>query len=88
MKNYDVSIVVPVYNVEKFIEKCAITLMEQDYENIEYIFVNDCTPDNSMQVLYDTLAKYPNRKDDIKIINNTQNSGSNITRKNGLGSLS
>ena len=41
-----------------------------------------------MQVLYDTLAKYPNRKDDIKIINNTQNSGSNITRKNGLGSLS
>ena len=84
LKNYDVSIIVPIYNVEKFIEKCAITLMEQDYENIEYIFVNDCTPDNSMQVLSDTLAKYPNRKDDIKIINNAQNSGSSITRKNGL----
>ena len=86
MKNYDVSIVVPVYNVEKFIEKCTITLMEQDYQNIEYIFVNDCTPDNSMQVLSDTLTKYPNRKDDIKIINNRQNIGSIITRKNGLGS--
>ena len=84
MKNYDVSIIVPVYNVEKFIEKCTITLMEQDYKNIEYIFVNDCTPDNSMQVLSDTLAKYPNRKDDIKIINNAQNSGSSITRKNGF----
>ena len=84
MKNYDVSIIVPIYNVEKFIEKCAITLMEQDYENIEYIFVNDCTPDNSMQVLSDILVKYPNRKDDIKIINNAQNSGSSITRKNGL----
>ena len=88
MKNYDVSIIVPIYNVEKFIEKCAITLMEQDYQNIEYIFVNDCTPDNSMQVLSDTLAKYPNRKDDIKIINNAQSSGPSITRKNGLGSLS
>lgn len=84
MKNYDVSIIVPIYNVEKFIAKCAITLMEQDYKNIEYIFVNDCTPDNSMQVLSDTLTKYPNRKDDIKIINNAQNSGSSITRKNGL----
>ena len=84
MKNYDVSIIVPVYNVEKFIEKCTITLMEQDYQNIQYIFVNDCTPDNSMQVLSDTLTKYPNRKDDIKIINNRQNSGSSITRKNGL----
>lgn len=84
MKNYDVSIIVPIYNVEKFIAKCVTTLMEQDYRNIEYIFVNDCTPDNSMQVLSDTLAKYPNRKEDIKIINNTQNSGSSITRKNGL----
>ena len=84
LKNYDVSIIVPIYNVEKFIAKCVTTLMEQDYENIEYIFVNDCTPDNSMQVLSDTLAKYPNRKDDIKIINNAQNSGSSITRKNGL----
>ena len=78
------SIIVPIYNVEKFIAKCVTTLMEQNCKNIEYIFVNDCTPDNSMQVLYDTLAKYPNRKDDIKIINNAQNSGSSITRKNGL----
>ena len=57
LKNYDVSIVVPVYNVEKFIEKCAITLIEQDYENIEYIFVNDCTPDNSIRVLISWIEK-------------------------------
>ena len=82
------SIIVPIYNVEKFIAKCVTTLMEQDYKNIEYIFVNDCTPDNSMQVLSDTLTKYPNRKDDIKIINKAQSSGPSITRKNGLGSLS
>ena len=46
--------------------------MEQDYENIEYIFVDDYTPDNSMQVLTDTLAKYANRRNDIKIINKSK----------------
>lgn len=84
LKNYDVSIIVPIYNVEKFIAKCVTTLMEQDYKNIEYIFVNDCTPDNSMQVLSDTLAKYPNRKDDIKIINKSKNEGLGQARKTGF----
>ena len=61
VRNYDVSIIVPVYNVEKYIAHCAITLFEQDYENIEYIFVNDCTPDSSMEVLHSVIEKYPNR---------------------------
>lgn len=84
VKKYDVSIIVPVYNVENFIEKCATSLMKQDYERIEFIFVNDCTPDKSMEILQQTLNKYPNRKDDVKIIKNQQNSGSSITRQNGL----
>ncbi|MDD7095845.1 MAG: glycosyltransferase, partial [Bacteroidales bacterium] len=46
-----VSILVPVYGVEKYIEKCAVSLFEQSYEDIEYIFVNDCTPDRSIEVL-------------------------------------
>ena len=55
MNNPLVSIIVPVYNVENFIEKCAITLFEQDYDNIEYIFVNDCTPDGSISVLREII---------------------------------
>lgn len=88
MKDHDVSIIVPIYNVEKYIEKCAITLLEQDYDNIEYVFVNDCTPDKSMKILENTIEKYPNRKEDIKIINNIKNSGSSLTRKYGLDASS
>uniref|UniRef100_UPI00112F95A9 glycosyltransferase family 2 protein n=1 Tax=Campylobacter concisus TaxID=199 RepID=UPI00112F95A9 len=84
MKDYNVSIIVPIYNVEKYIEKCAVTLFEQDYDNVEYVFVNDCSPDKSMKILKDIIEKYPNRKDDIKIINNIKNSGSSLTRKYGL----
>uniref|UniRef100_UPI0011E66EA7 glycosyltransferase family 2 protein n=2 Tax=Campylobacter concisus TaxID=199 RepID=UPI0011E66EA7 len=88
MEKYNVSIIVPIYNVEKYIEKCATTLLEQDYNNIEYIFVNDCTPDSSMKILKDIIERYPNRKDDIKIINNIKNSGSSLTRKYGLDASS
>ena len=79
-----ISIIIPVYNVEKYIAKCAITLFEQDFESIEYIFVNDCSIDNSIQVLQSIIEKFPNRKNDIKIINNAKNSGSSLTRKYGL----
>ncbi|MGH1600030.1 glycosyltransferase family 2 protein [Campylobacter majalis] len=84
MKKYDVSVIVPVYNVEKFIQKCAVSLFEQDHDSIEYIFVNDCTPDNSMQILQDVIDMYPNRKDDVRIINNPENIGSSKTRQVGL----
>ncbi|MDA3055411.1 MULTISPECIES: glycosyltransferase family 2 protein [unclassified Campylobacter] len=86
MKPYAVSIIVPIYNVEKYIAKCATTLFEQDFDSIEYVFVNDCTPDNSMQVLQSVIEKYPNRKNDIKIINKPQNEGLGQARKTGFES--
>ncbi|MDA3062015.1 MULTISPECIES: glycosyltransferase family 2 protein [unclassified Campylobacter] len=86
MKSYIVSIIIPVYNVEKYIVKCATTLFEQDFDSIEYIFVNDCSPDNSMQVLQSVIEKYPNRKNDIKIINKPQNEGLGQARKTGFES--
>lgn len=70
-----VSILVPIYNVENFIEKCSISLFEQTYKDIEYIFVNDCSPDHSIEILEKVAQNYPNRIDSIKVINHDINKG-------------
>lgn len=47
MKNEDlISIIVPIYNVEKFIDKCMETILGQTYKNIEIVLVDDGSPDN------------------------------------------
>ncbi|MGL5919763.1 MAG: glycosyltransferase family 2 protein, partial [Bacteroidales bacterium] len=51
MNNERVSIIIPVYNVAHYIERCARSLYEQTYSNIEYIWVNDATPDESIEIL-------------------------------------
>ena len=51
-----VSIIVPVYNVEKFIFKTVNSILNQDYKNIEIILVDDGSPDNSARII-DELAK-------------------------------
>ena len=76
-----VSILVPIYGVEKYIEQCAISLFSQTYEDVEYIFVNDCTPDNSISILEKVLANYPERKSQTKIINHPENRGLGAGRK-------
>lgn len=85
----NVSILVPIYLVERYIKRCAISLFEQTYNNIEYIFVDDCTPDKSIEILNDIINKYPYRKQNIKIIHNKVNLGiaavRNICIKNASG---
>lgn len=63
-----VSILVPIYNVEKYIERCARSLFEQTYSDIDYIFVDDFSPDNSIEILEKTLDEYPERKEHVRII--------------------
>lgn len=75
-----ISICIPVYGVAKHIEKCARSLFEQTFENLEYIFVNDCTKDDSVEILEKVLKDYPNRQPYVKIIHNECNLGSGDTR--------
>ena len=80
--NSKVSIVVPVYGVEKYIERCARSLFTQTFGDIEYIFVNDCTKDSSMQVLEFVMKDYPARN--VRIINKEKNEGLPQARKTGV----
>ena len=67
-KTPTVSVIVPVYGVEKYIGRCVRSLFEQTLEDIEYIFVDDCTPVGSISVLNSVLASYPARQEQVKII--------------------
>ncbi len=79
-----ISILVPIYGVEKYIGNCAKSLFEQTYENIEFIFINDSTKDKSMEVLKNILEKYPHRKAQTKIINHEYNKGLSGARNTGV----
>lgn len=79
-----VSILTPIFGVEKYIKRCATSLFEQTYENIEYIFVNDCTRDDSVNILKSILENYPNRKPFTKIIEHEQNMGLGVARNTAI----
>ena len=79
-----VSVIVPVYGVEKYIERCARSLFEQTLEDIEFIFVDDCTPDKSIEILKNVLEDYPQRKKQVKIERHEKNRGLPIARQSGL----
>lgn len=57
MRNISVSIIVAVYNVGKYIDKCIKSLVDQNYENIEIILVDDGSLDNSPKVCDDWALK-------------------------------
>ena len=56
-----VSVIIPVYGVEKYIERCARSLFEQTLDDIEYIFVDDCSPDKSIAILENIIKEYQPR---------------------------
>lgn len=75
-----ISVIVPVYNVEKYISTCLESLLKQTLSDIEIICVDDCGTDESMRIV-EKIAKTDKR---IKIINNEQNSGLSESRNNGM----
>jgi len=83
-----VSVIVPVYGVEKYIERCARSLFEQTLDDIEYIFVDDCTPDCSMEILYTLIQEYRPRivemNYNVRIEKMPTNSGQAAVRRHGI----
>lgn len=79
-----VSVIVPVYGVEKYIERCARSLFEQTLDDMEFIFVDDSTPDKSIEILLSVLEEYPNRKEQVIVKYHKVNKGLPIARQMGL----
>ncbi len=79
-----VSVIIPVYRAEFAIAKCAESLFSQTLDEMEFIFVNDCTPDKSMDILNDVIEKFPARRNQVKIINLERNSKQAAARNAGL----
>jgi len=83
--HYKVSVVIPVYNAREQLGRCVESLMKQTLREIEYIFVEDGSTDGSYELLLDSLSRYPERRDDVKIIRHTENRGIPATRNDGNG---
>ena len=82
---YKISVCVPIYNVEKYFEQCLESLFTQTMlDGVEFVFVNDCTPDSSMIILQRTLQKYPALREQVVIYNHEQNRGLAAARNTAL----
>lgn len=80
----DISVIVPVYQVEKYISKCLKSLFEQTFSNAEYIFVDDCGDDKSISILEEIRSEYPFLKGRIHILRHSENRGVASARNSGL----
>lgn len=83
-----VSVIVPVYNVEKFIARCARSLLGQTLDDIELLFVDDCSPDDSIAILKREIEKFDNKKIIIRILRMPANSGLAAVRRHGINAAS
>lgn len=79
-----VSLLIPVYNVARYITQCLDSLFGQTYEYLEFVFVDDCSPDNSINLIYQYLEQYPHRKSQVKIIRHDKNRGLTAARRTAL----
>ena len=79
-----VSVIVAVYRAEAFIERCARSLFAQTLDSIEFLFIDDCSPDDSITVLKRVLDLYPLRKSQTRIIKMPENSGQAKVRFRGI----
>lgn len=76
-----VSIIIPVYNVEKYLKRCLDSVINQTYKHIEIICINDCSTDNSSEI----LQEYAKQDERVKIIDLEKNKGISAARNAGFG---
>lgn len=71
---YQISVGMPVWGVEKYIRRCLLSILDQDFEDMEVLVVNDCTPDKSIDIAKELAISHP-KGNKIRIIEQPQNMG-------------
>jgi glycosyltransferase involved in cell wall biosynthesis len=79
-----VSIIIPVYKSQEYIEACAKSLFQQTYTDLEYIFIDDAGGDDSMAILEKVMQDFPERHKQVKILHHDTNRGSAMARETGM----
>ena len=80
-----VSIIVPIYKVEQYIRDCAASVLGQSYPDIQFIFVDDASPDQSVPLLNELIdSRFPELRPRIEIIRKERNEGLPQARLTGL----
>lgn len=75
-----ISVVVPVYNAEKIIERCVKSIVSNDFKDLEVILIDDCSKDNSLEVCKRLSDEYSN----VRYLHNEMNQGVSYTRNRGI----
>ena len=75
-----ISIIIPIYNAENYLKRCLNSVINQTLKDIEIICINDCSKDNSLEI----LKEYSKKDNRIKIINLKENKGESKARNIGL----
>ena len=86
--NVAVTVIVPVFQAEMFIERCCRSLFGQTMDNMEFIFVNDGSKDNSIDIIKEVLKDFPDRSQQVKILDRRENRGVAYSRQEGLDNAS
>ena len=84
MDSPDISVIIPVFNSGSYIRRCARSLFSQTLRNIEYIFIDDCSTDESISILREVIDEYPDRRHSVKVIRNDSNIGVGQSRQKGI----
>lgn len=79
-----ISIIVPIYKVEDYIKRCCESLFLQSSDEIEYVFIDDASPDGSIQIVEHEIKVHNINADKVRIIRNEINQGVAFARKAGL----
>lgn len=82
--NPRISIIIPVYNVSKYVGDCIKSVLIQDYDNIEVLIIDDCGTDNSIDIIKTILDDYKSTHIDFKFISHEKNRGIAAARNTGI----